>query len=110
MLRKILCVKKSTNLEAMYGELGLTLLSFQRKIILIKYWYKLIKSDPNSILFKSYKMLQSMVNQGSTNLNNWALQIKQILDHCGMSYTWLHQFDTEINISQITQRINDMYK
>jgi len=36
--RKILCVKKSTNIDALNGELGLLLMSIQRKIMLINNW------------------------------------------------------------------------
>lgn len=56
----MLCVKTSTNLDALYGELGRTPLYVHRKLIMIKYLIKLIKSEENTILFKTYNMLKMM--------------------------------------------------
>ena len=39
-LRRVLGVKKSTNLSALYGELGRVPLATFRKIIMVKYWIK----------------------------------------------------------------------
>jgi hypothetical protein len=48
-----------------------------RKIILIKYWVKLITLDNQSLLFKTYNKLMRDAELGNTyNGNNWASQIK----------------------------------
>ena len=44
-LRKTLCVKKSTNLSGLYGELGRTPLLIIRKIHMFRYWIKPLKAD-----------------------------------------------------------------
>ena len=80
-LRRILCekVKKSTNLPALYGELGRAPLVAIRKINMIKYWMKILQQNDSSLVEKIYKMLQEDANR---NLNyggeNWAAQIKSI--------------------------------
>ena len=53
-LRKILCVNKSTNLSALYGELGRYPLSVMRKLHIFKYWFKIISctNDTNDSLIK----------------------------------------------------------
>ena len=57
--RKILCVKPSTNLSALYGELGRTPMIIQRKLVMIKYWLKILKANSQSLLFKTYIMLKN---------------------------------------------------
>ena len=40
--RKLLTVKRSTNLNALYGELGRVPMLIHRKIIMIKYWLRIV--------------------------------------------------------------------
>ena len=56
--RKILCVKKSTNLTGLYGELGRAPLLINRKLNMIKYWLKIIKSKDNSLVKTIYLLLK----------------------------------------------------
>ena len=80
-LRFILGVKKSTNLSALYRELGKT----NRKINIIKYWVKILQQDDTSPLKKAYVMLKHD-SDSNTNYNgqNWASQIKII---CSYSFS-----------------------
>jgi hypothetical protein len=108
--RKILSVKQSTNLDALYGELGNVPLKIRRKISMIKYWLKLITNRHNTILFKVYNLLKQDVDSNFIyNGNNWAYQIKLILDHCGLSNLWLNQYNMNINFESIKRRITDIY-
>ena len=109
--RKILCVKKSTNLTGLYGELGRAPLLINRKLNMIKYWLKIIKSKDNSLVKTIYLLLKNDVdNNNSYNGLNWAFQVKCILDQIGMHDYWLNQFDADyININLIKQRIFDIY-
>ena len=108
--RKILGVKKSTNLEALYGELNRIPMYIHRKILMIKYWITILKSSENCLLTKTYKMLKTDVdNNISSNGSNWASNIKRILDESGLSYIWNSQYTTQINLQPIKQRILDMY-
>lgn len=109
-LRRILGVKKSTNLTALYGELGRFPLVIIRKINMIKYWIKLLKENETSILKQTYRMLWEDTNR---NLNykgkNWATQIKTILQQHGFEYIWQQQFEIDIPFHIIKQRIFDVY-
>ena len=95
-LRRILGVKKSTNLTALYGELGRFPLLIIRKLNMIKYWIKILKNE-SSLLKKVYMMLWEDTD---INLNyngkNWASQIKTILQQHGFEYIWQQQFDIDI--------------
>jgi hypothetical protein len=110
-LRYILGVRKSTNLSALYGELGRTPFIVQRKINMIKYWAKIIKSDENCLIRKIYIMLKDdSDNYRNYNNRNWAFRIKQILDSIGFSNIWNNQFVIEIPLNSIIQRIHDIYR
>jgi len=51
-------VKKSTNLAALYGELGRVTLSIYRKYNMVKYWKKMLSLNENSIVKKVYNALK----------------------------------------------------
>ena len=109
-LRRILGVKKSTNLTALDGELGRFPLLIIRKLNMIKYWIKILKENESSLLKKVYMMLWEDTD---INLNyngkNWASQIKTILQQHGFEYIWQQQFDIDIPFRIIKQRVYDTY-
>ena len=110
-LRKVLCVKKSTNLEGLYGELGRYPLKIQRTLILIKYWLKIINSD-NSLIKTMYTMMKDDVENNITYGGmNWAFQIKNILIKIGMNNLWQNQdnLPNNLNYKNIKQRIIDIH-
>ena len=78
--RKLLCVKRSTNLAGLYGELGRVPLSDIRKIHMFRYWLnllKLLKTNDNCPIKQVYQMLNCDAdNNISYNNQNWASQIK----------------------------------
>ena len=55
-------------------------------------------------------MLKDDANRNLTNRNqNWALQIKSMLESLGLSNLWLYQDQNEINLNQIKQQNFDQY-
>ena len=87
-LRYVLGVKKSTNLAALYGELGRVPLSIFRKVIMLKY---------SSLVKLTYFMLKEDADANiSYNGKNWSYQIKQILQTHGFEYIWNNQSEVEI--------------
>ena len=108
--RKILLVKKSSNLDALYGELGRIPLKLQRKLITLKYWVKLLNSDRDSILYKIYNILKNNPdNEETYNDNTWAYHIKRILNECGLYYLWQNESNMNVSYNIIKQRVLDMY-
>jgi hypothetical protein len=108
--RKILSVKQSTNLDAIYGETGSLPLKVRRKITMIRYWLTLLKSREDSILFRTYNFLKQDADSNITySGNNWAYQIKSILDHCGLTNLWMNQYNAHIEFEPIKKRILDIY-
>ena len=79
-LRRILGVKKSTNLIALYGELRWFPLHIIRKVHMIKYWIKLLKEPDTSLIKQFYLMLKEDTDHNyNYNGKTWASQIKQLL-------------------------------
>jgi hypothetical protein len=59
---------------------------------MIKYWLKILSSENNSLIRKMYNVMKEDVNNNiSYNGNNWAYQIKTILDEICFSFLWLQQ-------------------
>ena len=109
-LKRLLGVKNSTNLSALYGETSRVLLFVFRKIIMIKYWVKIVSQGDSSLLKQIYFMLKedADVNRNYSG-KNWASNIKSILQEHGFGYVWNDQLNFEIPFTAIRQRIFDMY-
>ena len=106
--RNILGVKKSTSLSALYCELGRKPLIVFRKLRIIRYWIKVIRSD-NPLLRNTYNMLaDDAINNVTYNGNNWAYNVKNILHNLGLGYIWENQNTIEhVPYPVIKQRIFD---
>ena len=103
-------VRKSTNLTGLYGELGRVPFIVQRKVRMINYWIKLLRSNDQLLHKKVYNMLMQDANNNiSYNGSNWAFQIKSLLNKLGLNYIWLHQTEIDIPFELIKQRIFDNY-
>ena len=112
-LRRILGVKKCTNLSALYGELGRYMYPYSviRNIYMIRYWMKIIRLNDSSLVKQSYLLLKEDADRGnSNNGKNWASHIKSILQQHGFEYVWQLQSDIEIPFESIKLRILDTYK
>jgi hypothetical protein len=110
-LRKILAVKKCTNLSGLYGETGRHPMYICRKIIMFKYWLKIINSNENSLIKLIYnKLKEDADNNISYKGLNWAHVIKNYLSEMGLQYLWIQQYDIEINLHTINTRILDTFK
>ena len=105
-------VKKSTNIGAMYGELGRMPLRVVRKLRMLKYWIRILEnSNENPLVYKIYEMMYNDVIQGRYRvINNWAFQIKNILDELGFPDVWLNLKHIVPNFTLLKQRIADQYK
>ena len=103
--RSLLGVKKSTNLSALYSELGRKPLLVFRQIRLLKYWVKILNTD--NILLKNvyYMLLDDTIAGNNYNGQNWAFQIKNMLDKLGFIYVRNNQEQNDIPFNEIKQRI-----
>lgn len=110
-LRRLLGVRKSTNLTALYGELHRVPMYITRKINMIKYWAKMLCQKDSSLIKRTYLFLLTEIDTNANyNQTNWAFQIKSILEEHGLNNIWLTQHTrNSIPIETIKQRIIDNY-
>ena len=105
-LRRILCVRKSTHLAGLYGELGRVPLSLICKVNILRYWLKLLRSDDQCLSKQVYNYLKHDVNNNITfHGKHWVKQIKTILNELGLSNLWMNQETLNIALPPIKQNI-----
>lgn len=69
-----------------------------------------MQQNDTSLLKKLYFMLkEDSDTNNSYNGQNWASQIKTMLQQYGFDYVWRHQAEIEIPFQLIRQRIIDTY-
>ena len=83
-LKHILHVKQLISSMCIYGKIGRYALYIARYYIIIKYWRKVTATD-NVIISRLY---QTMLTDCLKGCNNWAKNVKNILDTSGLSYAW----------------------
>jgi hypothetical protein len=107
--RKLLGVKRSTNLIAMYGELGIHPLSVTKKCKHFLYWAHILRHQ-NSLQFKVYQMFKEDAKSGkSYNGQNLVYQVKSSLDELGLPYIFIDQNDAQVPLHVIRTHIHDQY-
>ena len=85
-------------------------MSNMRKLNIIKYRIKILNQNNTSLVKQVYIMpKEDANNQLHYNGNNWAYQIKNMLQRHGLGYVWEEQSVTEIPFLAIKQRIIDNY-
>ena len=80
---------------------------FLENIRLLKYWVKILNTD--NILLKNvyYMLLDDTIAGNNYNGQNWAFQIKNMLNNLGFSHVWNNQEQNDIPFNEIKQRIID---
>lgn len=103
--KRILKVKKCTSNFMVYSELGRLPMSIIRKLRIIKYWLKLIKTE-NCILRNVYEEMVSQLIP-----NTWCFNVRELLVSLGMHEVWLSQnvANTNVFLKIVKQRLSDFF-
>ena len=105
--KSILGVQKSTNLAALYSELGRRPLTVFRKLRILKYWWKIIESGDIQVR-NVYDFLYEDASSGRMHYGlNWAYQVKNMLDSLGVAYVWNNQTLHNLNVSENKAKLFD---
>ena len=108
--KRVLCVKKTTQNDFIYGELGRVSFKTIRCQNIIKYWLKLIRSDSNKYVSKIYHLLK---NESETMPHkvNWCSLVRDLLNSLGFNDAWLMQSvgDETLFLISVKQRLNDNF-
>ena len=108
--KRLLGVKKSTQNDFVYGELGRTTLRTKRYVSIIKYWFKILTSSENKYIYITYKIMLNDLEQ-RPNTTNWASLVKDLLSSLGFNEVWLQQGAGNYNVfmSVLKQRLTDTF-
>ena len=108
--KKVLGVKRSTQNDFIYGELGRTDYQSRRYIAIIKYWLKIISCNENKYIKQVYN---TMLNDMETHplKQNWALSVKQLLSRLGFMEVWDSQGvgNELLFLAHFKTRVNDIF-
>ena len=106
----LLGVKKSTQNDFVYGELGRITLITKRYVSIIKYWFKILRSSENKYINFTYKIMFSDLER-RPNATSWAPLVKNLLFSLGFNEVWMQQGVGNYNIfiSLLKQRLTDNF-
>ena len=103
-------MKKTTQNNFVYGELGRTSYIMNRYFIILKYWFKIILAEENKYIIIVYNLMLRDLER-LPNKVNWASLVKHLLMSLGFYNVWLDQgvgnYDGYMNI--LKQRLTDNY-
>lgn len=103
-LKQLLGVKMQTTNISVFGEFGRFPFEILRKVRIVKYWYRITKSQGSFI----YKMLYLKGSNG-TYVNAWYTNVNAMLEELGFSYLCNKEVIEPIDIQRVIQRIYDQY-
>ncbi|MES9881349.1 MAG: reverse transcriptase domain-containing protein, partial [Sedimenticola sp.] len=108
--KSLLGVKKSTQNDFIYGELGRTPLIIARHIHIIKYWFKIIETPANKYRKQIYNMMLTDIIDLPTK-SNWASLVRTLLSNYGFYHVWLNQGVGNVHtfLSIFKQRLTDIF-
>lgn len=108
--KRLLCVKKSTQNDFVYGEVGRMPLQNMRLYNIIKFWIKILHSEPKKYIYIVYNALyQDQLNK--PQIKNWCSSLKQLLLTLGFGEAWYYQSvgNKNIFLTLAKQRIRDQF-
>lgn len=106
-LKLLLMVKKSTPSVMVRGELGIFPIDIRIQLRCITYWSRILNNKHDKLCFQIYSLMLARYH------SKWLVNIKAILDKCGLSYVWLKQgMDLNVTWLKITlsNTLKDQYK
>lgn len=106
--KKVLGVKKSTQNDFVYGELGRHECIVNRYYQIIKYWLKVVESDDTKYVWQIYNAQKADIEL-NRNINNWANNVRKLLCVLGFNYAWIFQEvgDKRKFLLTVKQRLTD---
>ena len=88
--KKLLGVKRVTQNDFVYGELGRVNLQNKLFVSAISYWFKILECEQQKYIRHAYQlMLNDMENK--PNCVNWASKVKHLLASLGFYNVWIYQ-------------------
>ena len=108
--KKLLGVKKTTQNDFIYGELGRENYATKRFFIIIKYWFKILQTPENKYIKIIYNLMIRDIEE-LPNKANWASLLRNLLASLGFREVWLAQGVGNVGtfLSVLKQRHSDIF-
>ena len=108
--KRLLGVKKTTQNDFIYGELGRTNFLTKRYLLIIRYWFKILSADERKYVKLIYRLMQNDI-EARPNTVNWASLLRDLLSSLGFHEVWIHQGVGNYNnfIAAVKQRLTDTF-
>ena len=108
--KKLLGVKKTTQNDFVYGELGRTTCSTKRYSMIVKYWFKILAAQESKYIKLIYNLMLQDIEL-EPNKINWASLVRHLLMSLGFYNVWLNQGvgNKNVFISLFKQRLTDTF-
>ena len=108
--KRLLGVKKTTQNDFVYGELGRTSCITKRYLMIIKYWFKILFSEHVKYIKVVYNMMLSDIEL-YPNKTNWVSLLRNLLVSMGFNEVWIQQGVGNVDnfISLFKQRLTDNF-
>ena len=88
--KRLLGVKKSTQNNFIYGELGRLNYQSQRYLMIIKFWLKVVNLEPHKFVRLMYDTMLRDIEINERKVN-WAFLVRQLLCNLGFREVWMQQ-------------------
>ena len=108
--KNILGVKKSTQNDFVYGELGRTPMIVIRHMRIIKYWLNIVMGNKSPYVAGLYHFFMRQVD--INNKPSWVRSVKTLLSRKGFGDVWVNQGveDIDIFMNIFKQRLIDTFR
>ena len=108
--KRLLGVKKTTQNDFIYGELGRTTCITKRYLLIIKYWFKILYCRNTKYIKLVYNMMLNDLERNPA-IKNWASLLHNLLLSMGFNDVWLQQGVGNYNnfIYVFKQRLSDVF-
>ena len=108
--KNVFGVKKTTQNDFVYGELGRNTYITRRYFDIVKCWFKILSAAENKYVKIIYNLMLRDINQ-LPNKVNWASLLRDLLMSLGFYNVWLNQGVGNYNefMSVLKQRLTDNY-
>ena len=108
--KNVLGVKRSTQNDFVYGEVGILDLKTVRLASVIKYWFKILTCDNTKYIKCIYDMMLNDL-EAYPNKQNWASSVRCLLQTLGFNDVWHFQGVGNVNafLVILRQRLKDTF-
>ena len=87
--KKLLGIKRSSQNDFVYGELGRAQLQNNVFFSVVNFWFEILEAEENKYIKLAYQLMMNDI-ENKPNCLNWASVVKQLLSTLGFHEVWMN--------------------